>query len=69
MDLRVFFCWVNLRQSRGEKRVLRENFLKKIKKRRPYFKNVQGQSRGGKKHLLCHIGNVGAWHAPPATIY
>lgn len=49
--------------------VLRENFLKKIKKQRPRFKNVQGQSRGGKKHLLCHIGNVGAGHAPPETIY
>ena len=68
MDLRVFFIG-SLWQSRGEKRVLRENFLKKIKKRRPHFKNVQGQGREGKKHLLCHIGNVGAWHAPPATIY
>lgn len=36
MDLRVFFCWVNLRQSRGEKRVLRENFLKKMKKRKGF---------------------------------
>lgn len=31
MDLRVFFIG-SLWQSRGEKRVLRENFLKKMKK-------------------------------------
>lgn len=50
MDLRVFFI-ESLWQGRGEKRVLRENFLKKMRK----------------KHLLCYIENVGANIVRPPT--
>ena len=48
MDLRVFFYReFVVGEGRGEKEVLRENFLKKMRKSK-------------KKHLLYYIENVGA---------
>lgn len=58
MDLRVFFYRRFVVEQGREKGIAREFLEKNEKKRRPHFKNVQGQSRGGKKHLLCYIGNV-----------
>ena len=67
MDLRVFFYRKFVVEQGREKGIARE-FLEKNKKNRdPILRMCRG--RGGKKQLLCHIGNVGAWHAPPATIY
>lgn len=67
MDLRVFFYRKFVVEQGREKGIARE-FLEKNKKNRdPILRMCRG--RGGKKHLLCHIGNVGAWRAPPATIY
>ena len=55
MDLRVFFYReFVVGEGRGEKEVLRENFLKKMRKSK-------------KKHLLCYIENVGANIVRPPT--
>ena len=63
MDLRVFFYRKFVAEQGREKGIARE-FLEKNKKNGdPFLRMCRG--RGGKKHLLCNIGNVGASIARP----
>ena len=73
MDLRVFF-YRKFVAGQGRKGVLRENFLKKMrksKKKERAFEGGMRQTEGtrvdGKKHLLCYIENVGANIVRPPT--
>lgn len=45
MDLRVFF-YREFVVGEGRERSIAREFLEKIKKSRPHFKNVQGQRSG-----------------------
>ena len=63
MDLRVFF-YRKFVAGQGRERSIARKFLEKNEKNRdPILRMCRG--RGGKKHLLCHIGNVGASIARP----
>lgn len=60
MDLRVFFYRKFVAGQGREKGIAREFLEKNEKNRDPILRMCRGRAGGGKKNLLCHIGNVGA---------